>query len=184
MNATVPKSIRFEGRTLNLAGAGRSPGALQFYDALGGRTIEVFHAQIVRTGPYYALAIVSGNPAMPLVRVDRQLLNGMGDVSPGTVVMIGAITHLPEGPKARAAWPARVANGNQHRKSSPRTTGMVVDTPTGKRGWIRTDGDGHQVHVDSTQLIGGGQLAVGLRVTFTEVRTGRGLVAIQVLPLN
>lgn len=180
MHAHVPTTLQYQGHQLNYAGVGRTPGSHMYLDATMGRTLELFYGQLEQTGPVFGLAVVAGNHALGRVRVDNMLLNGH-QAQVGSVLLLGPIEFAPAGPKAQAAWPARLVPDRQ--PAPDRKRGVITQVaPAGTWGWISDERTGTAVFVHRTQLRRGASLTVGLRVSYVAAQNERGLAAFDVCP--
>ncbi len=178
MDFKVPRVLPFQGRVINFAGRGRSPGGLLFVDPVAGKTLELFLGQVVRVGPHFALAHVEGNGVLGSVRVDYAALNGCG-AQVGQVIVLGPIAFVPEGPRAEHAWRPEVAKPVGQRKGEK--TGVVVYVaPDAAYGRVLCEQTGREVFVHRSQLARGLVLRAGLRVSFVEGDMGRGPAAFAV----
>jgi cold shock CspA family protein len=181
MQAHVPPTLPYQGRQLNYAGVGRTPGSHMYLDATTGRTLELFYGQLEQLGPVFGLAVVAGNQALGRVRVDNTLLNGH-QAQVGSVLLLGPIEFVPAGPKAHAAWPARLVPSNGD-GAPARKHGVITQVaPAGTYGWISDERTGTAVFVHRTQLRRGATLMVGLRVSYVAAQNERGLAAFDVGP--
>jgi cold shock CspA family protein len=193
MQLCIPRTLRFNNRFINYAGAGRAPGGHMFLDAATGRTYELFFAQIDRVGPHYSLAVVFGNGAVGKVRVDHSSFDGVRSLGIGDMLIVGPLSFLPEGPKAEGAWLARAVNSGARRPTrsngaaratgSGRQTGVITRVADqGSFGWIASEQTGRLIFVHASQLKRGAVLQPGSRVSFVEAMNDRGPTAYDVWP--
>jgi len=188
-HATIPRSLQYRGGRINHAGRGQAPGSHAYLDATTGRVLHLYFAKVVKTGPLYSLATVSGNHALPLVRIDHVALNGKGPVWVGEILLIGPLCFCPQGPKAENAWHANVLDSNRVARCptmggfSPRRTGTITIVKSPTWAFLTRDGDGQNVFVHVSQLQGSVPLAPRQRVTYEEVHSAKGPMAIKVRPL-
>lgn len=179
MHAHVPPTLQYQGHQYNSAAQGRTPGSYMYLDPTTGRILELFYGQIEQTGPVFSLAVVAGNQALGRVRVDNTVLNGQAQV--GRVFLLGPIEFAPAGPKALAAWPARLVSPRP--PASARATGVITYVaPAGTWGRLSDERTGTVVFVHRTQLQRGATLTVGLRASYVAAQTERGLAAFDVCP--
>lgn len=181
MQAHVPWILPYQGRQILYSGVGRTPGSLMYLDATTGRTLELFYGQIEQTGPVFCLAVVAGNQAVGRVRVDNTLLNGH-QAPVGSLLWLGLLAYLPTGPKAQAAWPARLVPNGQAIHGGRKTGVLTYVAMSGTWGKLIGEQDGKEVFVHFTQLRRGTTLTVGRQVSYVEAQSDRGPQAWDVWP--
>ena len=153
-----------------------------YLDPIPGRCMELFFAQVTRSGPVFSLATVADNEALPQVRIDHRSFNGNGPAQIGDILLIGPLEYRPEGPRARSAWPVRSANPTRGFLSQKpvRSHGVISSVKGPDWGWITPSDGGAGIFVHASQLRAGTPLRIGVRVTYQEAQTHRGLAAIDV----
>jgi cold shock CspA family protein len=186
MKTRIPRTLRYQGRTINYTGSGRTAGSLMYLDAMTGSLLELYFARVERTGPLYSLARVANN-SLGTVRIDHVSLNGVGPVVIGDVLIVGCLQYLPEGPRATAIWRAPVApivpTVAPPVPQMGRQFGVITWVhPLGKYGTITGEQTGRQVFVHHTQIRRGARLLQGLRVSYVEGMNPRGPAAFDVWP--
>lgn len=189
MKTRIPRTLRYQGRTINYTGSGRTTGSFMYLDAATSTVLDLYFAQVERTGPVYSLARVANN-SLGTVRIDHVSLNGVGPVGVGDLLIVGCLQYLPEGPRATAIWRAPVApivpTAVPVAPPVPqigRQTGIITWVhPLGKYGTITGEHTGRQVFVHHTQLRRGARLLQGLRVCYVEGMNPRGPAAFDVWP--
>ena len=171
----IPLHLEHEGRLLNYANRGRTPGSYLYTDLERGTTVELFRALVVQVGPHFGLAEVPGNAALSSrrIRVDHETLNGRGSVEMDDALLVGPLVFgQGPGPKAHAAW----------RLMSAKPIAMIGRIHSLKApdwGFIRPEAGGvdlffHRSDVQNTPM------RVGTRVRYIECRSPRGLAATHV----
>lgn len=187
MKTRIPRTLPYQGRTINYTGPGRTAGSLIYLDATTSTVLELYFAQVERTGEIYFLARVANN-SLGTVRVDHAVLNGVGRVNVGDLLIVGCLQYLPEGPRATAVWRAPVVSvAPMAVPVAPvvpqfgRQFGVItwVD-PLGKYGWITNECTSRQVFIHHTQLRRGAQLLQSFRVSYVEGTNPRGPAAFDV----
>ncbi len=188
--SNLPKSLPYQGGRINNGGAGRAAGSISYINHVTGLSLDLFQAQVVRVGPVFALAAVVGNDALAKVRVDQALLNGSGPAQLGDTLIVGPLDFLPAGPRARAAWPVRMANAHyaplrpanrMHLVPSWNKGTVTRVAPSGTFGQITDERTGSQYFVHQSQLLGA-VLRIGARVLFRSGRNDQGPLALDVHP--
>ena len=186
MSFQPPKTLPYCGRQINRVGKGQVAGSHGYLDHYTGKVHDVFLVSVINTYRDFVLGEVQGNRTMSAVRVDRGLLATNDLVSRGDDLLVGPLHYLPAGPKAHAAWPARVgraqANGEPGQKKGPnRRTGMITEVHASRAyGRITEERTGKRVFVHGSQLGNGITLAVGQRVSYIEAADERGPMAVDV----
>ncbi len=190
MKTRIPRTLRYQGRTINYTGDGRTKGSLMYLDAMTGSLLELYYAQVERTGPVYSLARVANN-SLGTVRIDHVSLNGVGPVGIGDLLIVGSLQYLPEGPRAAAIWRAPVepvvpmfvpvAPPTPAVPQMGRQFGVITWVHEfGKYGSITNERTGRQLFVHHSQFRRGAQLMQGFRVSYVEGMNPRGPAAFDV----
>ena len=109
-----PRRLIHNGRWVNFAGAGRSPGSYVYIDPGRGDVLDLYFVKVVSLGPQFGLAAVANNAYLPCVRVNHALLNGAGPLRLGQVLLVGPLVFEPAGPRAQGAWPVACRTRVQH----------------------------------------------------------------------
>jgi cold shock CspA family protein len=159
-----------------------------YLDATSGRTLELYFAQVERTGPLFSLGRVANNQAIGPVRIDHGVVHGFGTVSMGDLLIVGPLDFLPEGPRATAAWRVQVqTNGSLFPHNTPVPTrhdrhfGVITRVNDfGAYGFVSDERTGSTVFVHATQLRMGARLQVGQRVSYVLATNPRGPAAFDV----
>lgn len=187
MKTRIPRTLRYQGRTINYTGDGRTKGSLMYLDAMMGSLLELYYAQVEKTGPVYSLARVANN-SLGTVRIDHVSLNGVGPVGIGDLLIVGCLQYLAEGPRATAIWRApvepvvpTVVPVAPPLPQFRRQFGVItwVDQ-LGKYGWVTNERNGGQLFVHHSQIRRGAQLMQGVRVSYVEGTNPRGPAAFDV----
>lgn len=187
MKTRIPRTLRYQGRTINYTGDGRTKGSLMYLDAMTGSLLELYYAQVERTGPVYSLARVANN-SLGTVRIDHVSLNGAGPVIIGDLLIIGCLQYLPEGPRATEIWRAPVTPvvPTVVPVAPPvpqigRQFGVIISVhPFGTYGKIANERTGGLVFIHQSQLRHGARLLQGCRVSFVEGMNHKGPAAFDV----
>lgn len=187
MKTRIPRILPYQGRTINYTGDGRTKGSLMYLDAMTGALLELYYAQVEKTGPVYSLARVA-NSSLGTVRVDHAILNGVGRVNVFDLLIVGCLQFPAEGPRATAVWRAPVV------QIVPTVVPLAPSLPQvhrqfgvitwvhefGKYGSITNERTGCPMFVHHSQLRRGAQLLQGFRVSYVEGTNPRGPAAFDV----
>jgi cold shock CspA family protein len=163
-----PKRLVLADRFLTLAGAGRTPNGVCYFDAQTGAFLELYGAVVMKNGPAFALAQVTGNAAFNAVRVDA--IPGIGVPPLGASLIIGPITYPDGKPAAANAWLVQTG-------AAPTTrTGVYIEKAP-DWGWIVCNDGLPDAFLHVSALAPGQRMDNGARVTFTPIQTPKGVAA-------
>lgn len=170
----VPRTLSFNGRTINFAGRGRVTGSHAYLDLANGKSLDLFAGTVVQTGPIYSLIEIHDNKAMPAVRIDHAAFNGSGPPRNGDILLCGPVAYKPSGPRANHAWQLKAA-----RPKVKRLRGVIGQiAPVGTYGRI-IDPQGRLVFVHRNSCRNGA-FRLGQKVSFVLTDDGRGPKAVDV----
>jgi len=179
MTPSPPRCLNLEGKPINFAGPGRSPGAQAYVDPGRGKVIEIYAAQVISLAPTFCLASVINNRALPAVRVNYRDLKAPRLPQVGELYLIGPLTFPPSGPCARAAWPVKAHAPNGH-GGSPARVGVITSLMASHWGFVTPLGSGQQALVHRNHCPPGMTLRLGKRIRYAELTTPRGQLAVEV----